>query len=75
MKRTRNNDGQYSRDRSPKILLEEMERGEIYSTKNLADAVNIPQRTALRYLNELAEKGRVEKQMLNEKTAMWARYE
>jgi len=59
----------------PEDILRVMERGEIYSTGTLADKTSIARRTALKYLNELAEQGRIEKEMPNANTAVWIRRE
>ncbi|GAA0678810.1 hypothetical protein GCM10009020_28990 [Natronoarchaeum mannanilyticum] len=50
-----------------------MEPDEIYSTSALADKTDIAQRTTRKYLDTLAEQGRVEKQKPNATTAIWIR--
>lgn len=61
--------------RTPNDILNVMDRGEHYSTSDLADKVNIPARTARHYLDQLAERGRVEKEKINATTALWIRLE
>jgi|GEM_PF-6389822 response regulator of citrate/malate metabolism len=76
MERTRNtNNGRFNNAHAPEDILRVMERGEIYSTGTLADKTSIARRTALKYLNELAEQGRIEKEMPNANTAVWIRRE
>lgn len=76
MERARNEDnGQYSRERSPEDILRVMERGEIYNTQTIADKTDIPKRTTLRYLTELAEQGRIEREEANSKASIWIRRE
>ncbi|MFC6727261.1 hypothetical protein ACFQDG_01185 [Natronoarchaeum mannanilyticum] len=74
MERTRSTkNGRFDNDSSPHDILEVMEPDEIYSTSALADKTDIAQRTTRKYLDTLAEQGRVEKQKPNATTAIWIR--
>jgi len=67
------NNGRFDNNASPEDILEAMEPGEIYSTSTLAGKTDIAQRTTRKYLDNLAEQGRVEKQKPNATTAIWIR--
>jgi predicted ArsR family transcriptional regulator len=61
--------------RTPEDILSVMDRGDHYTTHDLADKVGIPARTARHYLDKLTDQGRVEKEKVNATTALWIRYE
>lgn len=73
MTRTRNDNGQFANSTDPEDILEAMDEGTQYTTQNIADGVSIPYRTAKEYLDVLSDDGRVEKQLINARTALWTR--
>lgn len=70
MERNTNN-GRYRNGRTAEDIIDCMSRNANHTTTQLADATGIPRRTTLKYLNELAEDGKIEKQKPNVNTAIW----
>ena len=52
-----------------------LEQGEIYNTQTIGDKTDVPKRTTLRYLTEIAEQGRIEREQANSKASIWTRRE
>lgn len=71
--RTRDDDGRFTSTVDSEDVLEAMELHEPYSASELAESVGIPQRTALKYLNELAEGEQVRKKYHSKRDVTWIR--
>jgi predicted transcriptional regulator len=71
----RNEEGKYVSEHglTAEDVFDSMEPLEPYSTAELADDLNAPRRTVYKYLNELAEEGRITKKKPNERRVIWMR--
>lgn len=71
--RTRDDRGRFTSTADSEDVLDAMEPQEPYSATELADRVGIPHRTALKYLNELAEREQVRKKCHSKRHVTWIR--
>jgi DNA-binding IclR family transcriptional regulator len=71
--RERDNQGRFVASISAEDLLDEMEPLEPYMTAEVAGALDIPRRTAYKYLDELADDGRVRKKKPEPRRVIWIR--
>ncbi|WP_117367433.1 helix-turn-helix domain-containing protein [Natrarchaeobaculum sulfurireducens] len=62
-------------DTGPDAVYDSMETGEPVSTREVADNLEIPRRSALRYLDSLAEEGEIRKKKLDQRRAVWIKTE
>lgn len=69
--RQRNADGTFASAVGPKTVLDTMDVGEPYSAREIADQLDIPRRTAHKYLSELADAEKVRKKKFDERTVVW----
>lgn len=67
--------GEFVRTRDPEAVLAVMKPLEPYGTRELADELGWPRRTAYHVLDELAEEGRVRKKKLEPRRVIWIRQE
>lgn len=72
-RRTRDDRGRFTSTADCEYVLDAMEPHEPYSATELAERVGIPNRTALKYLNELAESERVRKKCHSKRHVTWIR--
>jgi DNA-binding IclR family transcriptional regulator len=73
--RDRDEQGRYSSEAAPEDVLAAMEPMEPYGTREIADAVGIPRRTAYQYLDELADAGELRKKKTDARRAIWIKSE
>lgn len=71
--RTRDDRGRFTSTADTEDVLDAMEPLEPYSATELAERVGIPHRTALKYLNELAEREQVRKKCHSKRQVTWIR--
>ena len=71
--RNRDKEGRFSSEVTREDLYETMEELEPYTTRELADLVGIPRRTALNYLDELADEDLIRKKKPEPRRAIWIR--
>lgn len=71
----RNERGQFESEHgiTAEDVFDAMEPLEPYTTGELADIVDAPQRTVFNYLDDLAEQGRIRKKKPNPRSAIWIR--
>ena len=71
----RNEKGQYTAEHSVTVedVFEEMEPLEPYTTREIADDLSIPRRTAYEFLEELAEGDRIRKKKPELRRVIWIR--
>lgn len=67
--------GRFTSGLSKKDVLEAMEPGEPYGTRELADKLDIPRRSAYKYLSQLASSGQIRKKKLGERHVIWMKSE
>ncbi|TKR27963.1 helix-turn-helix transcriptional regulator [Natronomonas salsuginis] len=73
--RTRDDKGRFQASASPNDVFQQMEPLEPYSTNEIADRLGLPHRTALHYLNQLAENNRIRKKKPGKRSVIWVRME
>lgn len=73
--RTRDDKGRFKGQATPEDVFEGMEPLEPYSTKEIADNLGLPHRTALHYLDQLAEDGEIRKKKAGKRSVIWVRME
>lgn len=71
----RNERGRFTSDTTREDVLEAMEPGEPYGTRELADILDIPRRSAYKYLSELTEEERVRRKDIDGRSVVWLRAE
>lgn len=71
----RNEQGKFTSDHDADDLLDAMEPAEPYGTRELADKLGIPRRTAYHYLSQLADDEKVRKKKTDARRAIWIRHE
>lgn len=54
-------------------VFKSMDPLEPYTTAELAESLDVPRRTVYKYLEELAESGRIQKKKPNERRVIWMR--
>lgn len=69
----RDDAGRWVGDAGPDEVFDRMEPLEPYGTGELAKNLGIPRRTAYKYLQELADEGRIRKKKPEPKHAIWIR--
>jgi predicted transcriptional regulator len=71
----RNEDGQFRAEHEirPEDVFDAMDSLEPYTTRELADTLDVPRRTVYNYLNELAKSGRIRKKKTEPRRAIWIR--
>jgi predicted transcriptional regulator len=71
----RNEKGRFKAEHeiTPEDVLEIMTPLEPYTTRELADMLDVPRRTVYNYLNELTENGRIRKKKTEPRRAIWIR--
>ena len=69
----RNEKGRFKAEHeiTPEDVFEEMDPLEPYTTRELADRLDVPRRTVYNYLNELAESGHIRKKKTEPRRAIW----
>lgn len=75
--RGRNSKGQYvaTHDVTSRDVFETMDPLEPYTTRELADALAMPRRSAYEHLEELADAGKIRKKKPEPRRAIWIRPE
>lgn len=71
--RSRDDHGRFTSTVNREDILDAMEPHEPYSATELAEHLGIPHRTALKYLNELAERDQVRKKRHSKRQVTWIR--
>jgi len=75
LERARDEKGRFQASTSPNDVYEAMDQLEPYSTNELADELGFPHRTALHYLNQLAQRDRIRKKKTGKRSVIWIRTE
>jgi DNA-binding IclR family transcriptional regulator len=75
MAERRNEKGRFTSDVSKEDVLEAMKVGEPYGTRELADMLTIPRRSAHKYLTELTGEDRVRKKRIDGRSVVWMKVE
>lgn len=71
----RDDGGRWVGEADPDEVFGRMQPLEPYTTGELADLLDIPRRTAYKYLEELANDGRIRKKKPEPRRAIWIRSE
>lgn len=73
--RERNSQGRFisGHEVTAEEIYEAMEPSEPYTSRGIADKMDIPRRTAYEFLDELADAGRIRKKKPEPRRAIWIR--
>lgn len=71
----RDDNGRFTSNVGREDVLTVMEPGEPYGTRELADILDIPRRTAYKYLSELNDEGHVRKKEIDGRSVIWMKSE
>lgn len=73
--RDRNSKGRFTSEHNitPDDIYEAMEPFEPYTSREIADKLAIPRRTAYEFLDDLADTGRIRKKKPEPRRAIWVR--
>lgn len=71
----RDDQGRFTSDVTKEDVWEAMEPGEPYGTRELADSLTIPRRTAYKYLTKLTEEEYVRKKKIDDRCVIWMKVE